>query len=590
MLGTGLVAQDQGPPAPTPPVAAAPRGGIENIEAHRVEPLSYVRRAADIVEVDASLLDLSGDIVLKLGEEGVSLNEFARRAVMFGGLSDVGKQLTTIISDIEIARAVAAGADPADFELEEADQQRKYNEYLTLIKMQGEQAAGDDVALAAEYAADAVRQFEESIEQSVGMENFLNSLSAESRFEKVFLNLPTTPTPLPADYPNWRPTEENPIPAVDLPPPPGVSPVTWDALNLNENTRAMRQLVLTAVESGQPIPALFKGQITSSIRLGILQNLNLQWFFDDSSLPENVICRLGDRDITVANVWPLLSSELNEIDHHLILRELLTLRAMRGVLESANSWLDDEAARAAFRDHEAEYEGTLFPLSAIIMFQGYADLDRYREHYRYRAAYNAWRGPQITDEDLDAHYRRGGRLFFEKGNVLVDLAYKGTAEFGDEFGPDLFDQAEAALLSKVSDLETEQAWREAASALPKPAFRQAISKSDRSFERNQLRLRMSESGLSIFVRGYSMADEIFYRATPGEVIGPHRMDNRRHGWGAEVNTGVWMARVSGYVGTKPLDPMIDTNLLNARQDFLDLNYLYWSQECLEQLVKKASRP
>jgi len=92
------------------------------------------------------------------------------------------------------------------------------------------------------------------------------------------------------------------------------------------------------------------------------------------------------------------------------------------------------------------------------------------------------------------------------------------------------------------------------------------------------------------VAGYSMADEIFYLGTPGEVIGPHRMDNRRHGWGAEVNTGVWMARVSQYVSAKPLDPLVGQAKVNARQDFLDLNYLYWSQECLAQLLKDAKHP
>lgn len=589
VLSAGLAAQDVGPAAPKRP-ATPTRGAIEDISAHRGEPLRYVRASDDIVEVDMSLVDLSSDVILKLGDEEVSHDEFARRAIMFGGLSDVGKILTTLITDQEIERLVAAGADPADFELDPEDQQRKYEEYLSLITMQARQQAGGDPAMEEQFAADAVEQFEASIEASVGMESFLNSLSAESRFEKVFLRIPDEPTELPEDYPQWKPTQENPVVDPNLPTPPGISDTTWNALNLNDNTRTMRQLVLGALTEGQPIPALFKGQITSSIRLGILQNSGLTWFFDDSSLPDNVVCRLGDVDLTVDKIWPLVEKDLTAVDHHLIMRELLTLRAMRDVLESAGGWLDDEAARVAFREHEAEYEGTLFPLTAIIMFQGYADLDRYREHYRYRSAYNAWRGPQITETELEDHYRRGGRLFFEKGSVIVDLAFRSSREFGEKFGEELFDQAERGLVEQASKLTSEAQWRTAASSLPKPPFRQQISASERSFERNQLRLRLSESALSIFLRGYSMADEIFYLGTPGTVIGPHRMDNRRHGWGAEVNTGVWMARVAQYISSKPLDPLIEATKLTAKQDFLDLNYVYWSQECLEQLLKDAARP
>src|SRR5690606_6048717 len=113
------------------------------------------------------------------------------------------------------------------------------------------------------------------------------SLSAESRFEKVFLRMPTEAVVMPEDYPEWTPSEANPLPAANLPAPPFVSETTWDALDLNDNTRTMRQLILSSGVEGQPIPAIFKGQITSAIRQGILENMGLTWFFDDTSLPDD---------------------------------------------------------------------------------------------------------------------------------------------------------------------------------------------------------------------------------------------------------------------------------------------------------------
>jgi len=303
------------------------------------------------------------------------------------------------------------------------------------------------------------------------------------------------------------------------------------------------------------------------------------------------VARAGVRDVTVDELWPLIESNIVGPDREIILREMLTLDGMQRVLDSIGAWMGDDEVVEAYRAHEAEFEGTLFPLSAIIMFRGYSSLDRYREHFRYRESYKRWRGEAITEDELEIHHREGGRLFFERGNVIVDMAYRGVSTLG--YTDEGFATAESQLMASFSKLGgTDDAgnpitFASVAAEFPKPEVQNAQG-NDRAFQRNQLRMRMTESELSIFLAGYSMADDVFYHGLPGEYFGPYAQTCRRHAWGAELNAGVWVAYVDGYTRTRPLAPLEGTNLDQCREDFLDLNFLYWSQECLETVLPKVS--
>lgn len=300
------------------------------------------------------------------------------------------------------------------------------------------------------------------------------------------------------------------------------------------------------------------------------------------------------KDVYTDELWHLVSATLSDADHEIILREALTLEAMQRTLKQAGRWLDDDAFDVAYAEHEALYEGTLFPLSAIIMFRGYSSLDRFREHYRYRESYRRWRKDSMTEDDLENHYREGGRLFFERGSVHVDMAYKGVSN--DPFTETSLIGARDALTMGLANVGSpigagddmhEMTFEDLLVEFPKPTV-QNPQGGDRAFQRNPLRLRMTESDLSIFLTGYSMADDLFYHGSPGEYFGPYVQRCRRHAWGAELNAGAWIVRVDKFTRSRPLAPLEGTNRSQAEEDFLDLNYLYWSQECLESLLDRVT--
>lgn len=631
LVGPLASAQD---PKPTSPGEIPPASLVPDIASHRVQPLPYVRDMSDIVDLTLPAFDIDDEVLFLIDKEPITREEFRQRTLMYLGMSEVEQEITKLITLQEIERRVAQeGADRAAFLPSESDIDIKIEELKEMVAMQARQSATDPdagvetvgpVDPADDPGARAIAEFMASIESSVGMPKYRQMLGAESSFEKVFLPMPTEAT---GDE-LWD-LANGPVPEDD-PKPDWMPAITWSALSVDDSGRTLRQFVKSSASEGSEIPAFFRGQILTRIRTGVMNRIGASYFFQ-KTLPAGVFLRLGEGNLAVAEadlvaarnalaeglgsaeevaaaealvasakelvtdvrtdeLWYLVKDQLVDTDEALILRELLTLRGMRRVLEAAGRWPDDDAYAAAFRAHEKEYEGTLFPLTAIIMFRGYDSLDRYREHYRYRNAYRTWREETMTEEELEEHYRAGGRLFFERGNVVVDAAYKGVGTL--PFKDASFEQAENELVQGFARLGEPKegggtvAFLDVAAAFPKPVMRQ-VQGDDRTFQRNPLRMRLTESELSIFLSGYSLSDDMFYNGLPGEIFGPYRQRCRRHAWGAEVNAGVWMTQVVNYTRGRALAPMDGTNYDQARDDFLDLNYLYWSQECLRTILPRV---
>jgi hypothetical protein len=573
------------------------------------------------------------------------------RDVMAGGGDD--DSAATAKEKVASIEAAARG----DFLPSEADIDAKIAELEELVAMQAQQTAAQAETEAVgpqpnqeDPGVQAIAEYRKSIDESIGMPKYREMLGAESSFEKVFLPIPTEAT----GEEVWD-LANGPVPEDD-PKPEWMPQVTWDALGADVNGLTLRQFVKGSAASGESIPAFFKGQVIRTIRAGVVDELGVDWHFD-TDLPPEVFVRIGgaaankaeaeaeiargmlaegtgDADavaaaegaaatarelvtsVTTDELWYLVSGQVTDSDVNLVLRELLTLRGMRSVLNQAGRWPGDDEFDTLFAEHEATYDGTLFPLRAIIMFKGYDSVDRYREHYRYRAAYDGWRRETMSEEELEEHYRAGARHFFERGQITVNAAFRGTS--GYEFGDETFAAAEKQLMDAFQKVGTivettvesdpraqgftedgrlepspvpqgphTLSFREFAEAWPKPAVRSAVG-DDRMFQRNPLRVRLTESELSIFLQGYSLVDDMFYNGVPGEIFGPWRATCRRHVWGAEINTGVWLCEVVNYVRGRPLAPLEDANRIQAEDDFLSLNYLYWAQECLERILEKVT--
>jgi hypothetical protein len=575
--------------APQPPAIAIP-----DIEKHRSQSLPYVRRFDDRVSLKLGPIDLDADPVFYVDKQPISRAEFQRRALMYSGEAEIDRHITYLLTEKEVARALAAGADPKQFEVSEADVDRKFDELKEFVAMQAQQQAqasppapGDPDPVAA-----AVQYYLDTIEASIGMEAYRKLLAADARFERVFLPMPE-PAPKPPLAPGQQPPPKQP-PELDAPRPEWMPETTWNALADDEQSKTLRSFIAMWGDDGDEVPAIFRANILQSVRAGLVRHTGVKFFFDED-LPPDVLVRVGDHLVKTDEIWPLVRPSMSDADVDLIVRELLTLRGMRAALEASDRWLSHEQFAPEWKAENDEFAGTFIPLDKMIMFRGYSSLDRYREHFRYRQAYYLWRKSTLTDEEVLAHYQGGGRLYFERGSVVADLAYaplKGkpfNAANLEACRAELAEAIAAAQTADTGDTEHGQTpgwWQDIVGRFPPPPTRDAVDA--HALQRNQLRMGMTEDELSIFLSGYCLADDAFYHGQPGQVFGPFTMQCRRHAWGAESNAGAWALYVRDFSRRQTLQPFeADTKTL-AYEDFLDLNYFHWSSECLAALAPKVS--
>jgi hypothetical protein len=573
--------QDSGVPALIPAAGLGERklgNAVEDIDLHRVEQARYVRRQKDIVPLNLDGIDINQDPILTVDGKPLSRGEFRRRAIMYLGLINVDQAITGLVSERQRDLLVKAGADVADFAVTRADIDAKMDSVVGMLSVQALSGAADDPEQAEAIKAAARESLLKSVSQSMGMDAYRTMLASEVEFEKVFLPMPAEATgeevwdmaagPLPADdpKPDWMPQ------------------ASWNALEGSETNRTLRYFVKKSAAEGSSIPGFFKTQIVSSIRNGVIAQAGLELFFD-TDMPDDAFLRIGDHYLSVDELYEPIAGDLTDVDIDLILRETLTLRAIKKTLKSVDEWIGDEQAEQVFKDYAAQFEGTLFPLTSIIQLRGYLNMNRYREHHRYKQSYTQWRGNSVTDEELEDHYRTSGRLFFERGAVTLDMAYKWLDS--DEPVTKARFQTVTDKMQEAFD-GSEGDFQALIVAFPKPPTPQTVNdptnEADRTFQRNALRVRMTESELSIFVNGYSMADDLYYHGVDGEVFGPVWQTNRRHAWGAEMNVGVWMGRVQNFITGRSLSPLQGREFDQCKEDYLDLNYSYWSQECLKALL------
>lgn len=548
---------------------------IPDIQTHRIRPLDYVRRMEDVVKLDVSGIDVEADPIITIGGEPISKAEFRRRAIMYLGVSEIDRYVVSTITLDERNRLVAAGADPARYDVDDDVVAQKMSEYIDMLRANVEQQVaqtGEDLTPEELEARkqESVDNYLESIEASSGgMNYFQQLLSVEAAFEKVFM-----PSADAFDGELGTAVDINAALANEPVRPSWFPEATWNALDTNDQAKNLRYFLMNAVIDGTQVPTFFRANIVQQIKDGLIADVGMQFFFDDTTLPDDVIFRIGDRLVKADELWPQIGPMLTTVDTELILRELIKLRAMRRELEAAGFWETDEEFAATFAAHNAEYEGTLFPLKNLIIFRGYSWLERYREHYRYRQAYGAMVEGDLSDEEVLAHYQTGGRLFFERGLATVDAAYQYV---GDTFSQPAFDAAQAGLEDAFIDLAGDFGALKEAKPLP---IVQKQRGDDRTFQRAPLRLRLCESELSIFLTGYSLADDVFYHGVPGEVFGPWQQRCRRHAWGGELNAGVWLVRVDDYRRGQALPPFDDRNRELAFEDYVDLLYNDWSEDLL----------
>jgi len=535
------IGKNQGNPNRGPTEMPAKR--IGDIKDHRsgANGSPYVRRIEESRILDLSKVDFDAPIVATINGEDVTREEVRNWMAYTAGLTGIQNQQLNILLKQMVEEIIESGGDADNYVVtdEEIDNRIRKEE--------------DD---AREQGEEAFHQYVNQIESMVGMENYRTFVETDLLSEKCLL------------------------PRVDkeagtmLPP---------ESAELLSDQPPLRDYLAESYIAGNPLPDMFRDQFLKMLKVKLIESGDIR-FAVDSDLPDGVFMSVNDVPVAIEEVLSLATT--NRDDYERALRLLLMYRAVDAELAKTDHLLDDDEFDLAFAAHEAEYEGTIFPLRNMIQLRGFLSMSEFEQFFRRRAGFEQML-QETEQETLEDQYRKHheqyGRLFYEAGKVSAEVIFTSAELSKQMLGEDATDQegwekAEERILSALAAVQSgEMSFTEARmkfgdplSHLPTGIVYQKM--------RNELRTAFGETEYTIFTNGYSMCDDIFYNRVEEEVVGPFAqvvvpLTKERGG------LGYMLVKVIEF---RQLQPLKDFNAQKplVMNDFADLRFLYFASECL----------
>jgi hypothetical protein len=468
-----------------------------------------VVRVEEAFDIDLSLVNFDNDVLVLFEGDAVTRQEVLRTVCMLLGANEID-QFTTYALAQQIKDELAAaghqlvGADVSD------DEVLKQFEETKKMAPQMMQISGDE--------------WEKQIRDVFGWDRYVEFQKVQLNFEKIFLPDPpagfleaqaANPPPEPETDPNAPPAvpPQPPVPEADL---SFLPPTTFELLD-----ERFHQYVKDTYARGQEIHALLRMGIIADIKRNLMRRTVVRFYpdvdvpgspDDQSSGADEILFTVNGSPIRTAEIYTLIQHRADPAVWRMALREVLTYRAVDRRLAKEGHQLASEEAERAFQEMAEEYDKSIIPLAQAVRLRGFYSVHHYRRYFDRKSAYRKMLTASLTEEDLRKHFDQGGRLFFEHGTVGGHVLFVPASSPGE--GRPIVEGA----LSKVAEgVSFADVVREHGAF---PNNKQVNNGSMSPQVRLQLRNALGESEYIAFVTGYSIADEVFYRGTESEVVGP----------------------------------------------------------------------
>lgn len=553
---------------------------LEDIHAYRQEPLGLVTLFDEWVDLDLDNVDYGADVIATMDGEKVTKNDFMLCAVDSLGALEVDRFMTAVLTKLERKKLIDAGEDPAQFEVAKEAIEEEINNQMMMTKQQDRSGTFTEEA------------WREMIEKAVGWDNFYELQRSNLAFGKVFLpevtqSLPPTEgeqIPLPG-----MEAENQDAPPVDPNLPVGKNsqgqdvnifmPLhTWEILSGSDNDKAMRDGLNRTYQEGKEISGFIRPQYIRMIKSALVVKTDVV-FHTSGTLPDGVYMRVADTDVKLEDLYPLMTGKLTEPMKAQILREILAMRAIDKLLTEGGWQLGNEEFETAYTEHKKMYEGSIFPIEFIMGLHGYYQTEDYKKMYRRRLGLKKMLESQnlMTDEVLKKFFETSARLFYQNGGVKIQSIFLGVFDHKQlterEGG---FAWAEKQMAAVLKELEGGADFLEVAkkyediNGFNRPAETDYMT-------RNDMRSYFGEKSKAILTSGYCLTDHVFYRAEPGNAIGPYKV--RFSDFGNPVHRGLYLVKVIGYRSMLDLNPY-EQSKPTIEEDYLDLNLVHITSKLL----------
>ncbi|MSR46093.1 MAG: hypothetical protein EXS13_03355 [Planctomycetes bacterium] len=535
------------PPAVKPPVRTnkAPTANVPvaDVAKYRGELTAVVTRASSHFDLDLSGVDLAADPVVVVDGQPITQADLARQMAFSFGANEIEQFMTGVLLRRVKAEFAAAGKPVPPTAVTEEEIKAKFEE---------------DKKVVPQMRGMTIEQYEKAILENIGWPRYVEFQRQQLEFERFFLPEPPeewakrqreltkelddeekvkeekrkeeeaakVKTDAPAPDGTAKPADgavaDDKKPAQKLPaaPPADLSFIpdkTWELMD----ERTVPTLKLNYAR-GHGLHPLMRTGLIASFRKKLLATVEVRAGRADE--PDVAIVCAGE-SFALSDLLALLGSRMEDAAKRAALRELVNLRAIDARLAREGKLLSEADAEARLQEWRKKYEGSLISSDQILSAYGYNSIWHYREVFRRKQSFRDLTLVNLTDDRLKQHYDLAGRVFFESGTCISQILFVP--------GPD-----KAASRAKVDALLAavgtgERSFATVAREEGKyPDSADVHSGAIAPLVRNKLRSALQESEYMNFLTGHSFADETFYSAKEGAIIGPIWRDvvPERAGW------------------------------------------------------------
>jgi hypothetical protein len=257
-----------------------------------------------------------------------------------------------------------------------------------------------------------------------------------------------------------------------------------------------------------------------------------------NGLPEGVALRINGRGFKTEELIDQIRALISDVGEEAASNLVGLLEAIETDLRAQKKWLSRATLDALWQAERAGYEGTIFTHDqTVIDFLGYPSLEIYRQYFNARMSYRTLLPDPIPQEMVDAEVAARG-AFLGLGKVDTDVILIGAVDKGAlEYmtsprlykpGANPFAEAGERALEVAQQLKDGESFDslllEYSDFPPRAPGGNSALQRDRgrfgSLTRADLRSLLGESDYTDFLSGYSIGDDLFFKAEPNAVYGP----------------------------------------------------------------------
>ena len=565
---------------PRAPTGRRPNGAnlpVESIEKLRDNQTVAIARSATSFDLDLSAADFKKDPVLVVDGKPLSRAAVERQLCLVVGANEIEQFITAILLQNVKKELKAKGQPVPEAAITEADVQKKFDE---------------DKKLLPQFSGLSPEEFERQIKEVFGWSHYVEFQKLQLEFERVLIPDPS-PEFLEKQSAKWKPMEAEWKAQVDAklkelqkpgqPPPKPTDPevakqlpvapvpeadlswvpsITWELMDAR-----FSQVVKENLARGQPLHPLIRQAVVGPMRQNLLKTLDVKMAPPDDS--ENFLF-VGSEPVKLKELLALVSARADDAMRRVALRELLNLAAADRRLAEEHATESEADSDAALKAFEAQYANSILPLAQAVRLFGFSSMWHYRPFFARKHAYRKLLEKSTSEENLRAHFDRGGRLFFESGTVVSEVLFVP--------GPDraASKQTMEGLLGEVVAGAPFSAIAHDASKNKFPDGGNVKQGSIPASMRTNLRMALGENEYVTWLTGYSLADEAFYVAKEGSIVGPAWRDY------SPKLTG-WVAlHVERYFTTGQRHTFEESKE-QVLEDLVDLTFPKWCNTALSSL-------